>query len=141
MGQYLYCRIDATAIRGHTELGADVICFHSCVISGENNIVEVPALLGHIQNKISSFEVCWRDSKVENSLSSRQVDWNGGIDASLCGGCSSEHCLSRDCRKVHCEGSTKSIYKPQQEEETSDYTKVNIYLESSPVLSHRRNTG
>ena len=48
MGQYLYCRIDATAIRGHTELGADVICSHSCVISGENNIGEVPALLGHI---------------------------------------------------------------------------------------------
>lgn len=118
MGQYLYCSIDATAIRGHTELGADVICSHSCVISGENNIGEVPALLGHIQNKISGCEIRLRDGKVENTLSSRQVDRNGGIDALLCGGCSSKHCQSRDGRKMHCEGSMKTIYKRKHEEET-----------------------
>jgi len=118
MGQDLNCRIGVVIIWRHTELGTDVICSHSCVISGENNIGEVPALLGHILNKISGFEVRLRDSKVENSLSSWQVHWNGGIDASLCGGSSSKHCQNRDGRKLHCEGLTKLIYDPQRVEET-----------------------
>lgn len=84
MSQDLNCRIGAVAIGRHTELGADIICSHSCIVSSKNNVGEVSALLGHIQNKICDLEVGLRHSEVEYSLSSRQVNWYSGVDASLC---------------------------------------------------------
>lgn len=92
MGQDLNSRTGAVVIGWHTELSADVVCSRRRIVSGKNNVSKVPALLGHIQNEIGGFEVCLRDSEVEDCLSSYQVDWNSGVDTLLCRGRSGKHC-------------------------------------------------
>jgi hypothetical protein len=110
MGQDLNCGIGAVVTGRHTELGADVICSDGCIVSGKNNVGEVSPLLGHVQNEVCGLEVGLRDSKVEDSLSSCQVDWHSGVDASLCGSRSCQHCQHCDCRKIHCERLERRIY-------------------------------
>lgn len=91
MGQDLNCRIGAVVAGRHAELSADVISSRGCIVSSKNNVSEIPALLGYVQNEIGGLEICLRDSKVENSLSCRQVDWDCSVDTSLAGCGSSKH--------------------------------------------------
>lgn len=101
MGQDLNGRTGAVVIGRHTELSADIVCSRRRIVSGKNKVSKVPALLGHIQNKIGGFEVCLRDIEVEDCLSSCQVDWDSGIDTLLCRGRSGKHCQGRDRGDIH----------------------------------------
>jgi len=101
VSQDLDSRISAVAIGWHAKLCADVVSANGGIVSGEDRVGEVSTLLGHVKDEIRSLEICLRDREVENSLSGRQVDWDSGIDTSLCRSSNGEDCQRRNCRKMH----------------------------------------